>query len=112
MQRQRLPSSPILTPSVGGAIADGTAVTIAKSAGGASTHVDNLVFHRDAFALATRPLSVPTTGGSIISSATDPISGLSMRLEVSRQHKQTTWAFDMLYGAKLVRAELGCRLLG
>jgi hypothetical protein len=78
-----------------------------------ATHVVNLGFHRDAFALAMRPLENAVDGlGNQISVATDPISGVSMRLEVSREHKRTRYSFDVLYGAKLVRAELACRMAG
>ena len=67
----------------------------------------------DAFALATRPLvasSADLAMGSNIMSMTDPQTGLSLRLEVQRQYKQTTWEFDILYGVKCVRPEFACKV--
>jgi len=50
--------------------------------------------------------------GSNIVSMTDPVSGLSMRLEVSRQYKQVVYELDALWGVKLIRPELACRIAG
>ena len=78
-------------------------------------HVVNLVFHRDAFAFANRPLVSSTTDmslGNKILSLTDPQTGITLRLEVSRQYKQVVWEFDLLWGAQLVRPQLAARLAG
>ncbi len=82
---------------------------------GKASHVVNLVFHKDAFAYANRPLvsnTIDMALGSQISSMSDPVTGIVLRLEVSRQHKQSVWEFDHLWGKKLVRAELATRIAG
>lgn len=89
--------------------ADGEAVSLVAS------HVVNVAFHRDAFALAVRPLQASTADlqlGSKIMSMQDPKTGLPLRLEVSRQHKQVVWEFDILWGVRCVRPALAVRILG
>ncbi|MCK5606319.1 hypothetical protein KAR91_30745 [Candidatus Pacearchaeota archaeon] len=79
-----------------------------------ATHVSNLVFHRDAFALALRSLGgeVNLTQSANMFTLADPATGLVMRLELIRQSKQWKWELDALWGAKLVRPELACRIAG
>ena len=79
-----------------------------------AVYPQNLSFHRDAFAFASRPLLDIAANqlGSIISAITDPISGISLRLEVTRQYKRTRFSYDILYGVKLVRPQLACRIWG
>lgn len=91
------------------AIASANAVVTVKD-----SHVVNLVFHRDAFAFANRPLkdSDMGLGASRIMEMTDPQTGISLRLEVTRQNKRTTWELDILWGAKLVDARKAMRLAG
>lgn len=84
-----------------------TAITLKAS------HDVNLLFHPMAFALVTRPFmsADPLSLGHFLS-AVDPVSGLVLRLEVSREYKRTRWAYDILYGVKTTRRELAARLAG
>lgn len=96
-------------PGLVSAVANDEAVTVKGS------HRVNLAFQRGAIAFANRPLANDPENeglGSRILSMQDPQTGLTMRLEVSRQYKQTVWDFDILYGCKLVRPELAARLAG
>ncbi len=88
-------------------VADGTNVTFKTD------FRVGLAMHRDAVALAMRPL---TSGGMELGanghmmSVTDPQTGLSLRLEVRREYKRTVWEFDVLWGVALVRPELAVKL--
>lgn len=96
-------------PSLDAGIADDDELEFIES------HEVNLVFNRDAFAFANRPLAQSSAEnglGNQIMSMTDPETGLSLRLEISRQYKQIVWEFDILWGVKLVRPELAVRLAG
>lgn len=87
--------------------ADDAAVTFVAD------HAANLAFQRGAFALATAPFeSVDPSLGVMTQSFVDPLSGLTLRLEVSRQYKQTRWEWDVLYGVRTIRAELAARIMG
>jgi len=100
-------------PALKDAIATGAAITVV-GVDVNSTYVANLVFHRDALAWASRPLadSAIPSAGHLFASQVDPVSGVALRLEVSRQYKQTTYSYDVLGGANWVRRELGAKILG
>lgn len=99
------PGSITISPALRVTQSGGEALTITAS------HIVNLGFHRDAIAFASRPLR-RNKGTSIISAtATDPVSGLSLRVEVSEEYKRQRFSYDILYGANVVRPEFGLRLL-
>jgi hypothetical protein len=82
--------------------------------GAASTATDvNLAFHRDAFMVAFCSLTSDLPGAEA-SVATDPESGISVRL--SRQHNaetdETVTRLDVLYGWQVVRPSLVVRVQG
>lgn len=78
-----------------------------------ASHVVNLVFHRDAFALAMRPFEgSDPLGVGTFQAAVDPISGLVLRLEVQREFRRTRFSYDVLYGVGIPRPELATRLAG
>lgn len=79
-----------------------------------ASHAVNLAFHRDAFAFASRPLLDTNFPDMQVAmqSAVDPLSGVTLRLEITREHKRWRWSFDTLFGAALVRAQLAARIAG
>jgi hypothetical protein len=99
-------------PGLRSATATGSALVVTDSVSGVTAYVPNLVFHRDCFAFASRPLQDIQGLGNAISSAVDPVTGIALRLEVSRQYRQTTFSYDILYGANVIRPELGAKIRG
>ena len=98
---------PPLKTTLSGAVA----ITIDPGSTGTGITV-NLMFHRDAFAWASRPLADLDDGGNVFAAQADPVSGIALRLEVSREYKQTTFAYDTLGGAGMVRRELCAKMAG
>jgi hypothetical protein len=96
-----------VNPGIQVALSGGQAVTVKAS------HVVNLAFNKYAIGFANRAFDdVYNDNGNIVVTQQDPVSGLVMRLEISRQYKQTRFSFDMLWGVSLIRPELACRLAG
>ena len=93
-----------------------TIASVASLVTAKATHVMNLAFNRNVGAYVTRPLQSTVggevLGGSIVRSLADNMTGIVLRLEVSRQNKQTAWEFDVLYGTKTLRPEYGTRIAG
>lgn len=79
------------------------------------THTANLAFHRNAFALATAPLSeMGNELGANIATITDPVTGLSIRsrLFYNADDSEVRVALDILYGLRALDANLACRGCG
>jgi hypothetical protein len=97
-----------ISPGLKIATTGGEAVAVKGS------HTVNLGFQPEAFALAVAPFEDDSVDKEIthIEYLRDPVTNLILRLEISRQYKQTVWEFDMLYGCELVRPEFAARLAG
>ncbi|MAK71779.1 MAG: hypothetical protein CMF19_07015 [Idiomarinaceae bacterium] len=90
-------------------IADGTSIAVIDTGG--NTNTGNVAFHRDSVVFVSRPFQA---SNAAIASQTisDPISGLSLRLEVTREYKRDRWSIDALYGTKVVRPEGVVKVIG
>jgi hypothetical protein len=96
-------------PALKNAVTSTTAVDFTPS-----HSIAGLAFHSSAFAVAFRPPIETnlTRGRSAEVQIFDPISNIPLRLTVSPEHRQTSWYFDVLYGAAAVRPELAVRIAG
>jgi hypothetical protein len=94
-------------PALATAIATSAAITVQGTA-----YIQNLAANKYAFAWASRPLAGSLVDGHIFQAPTDPISGIALRLELSRQYKLETLSYDYLAGANLIRPTLAVRVLG
>lgn len=109
--------------SVGGATP--SSVTIASpgllvaTAGGEAvskraSFAQNILIQRNCLAFAMAPLidTIEVPGATMQQVVIDEVSGLSLRLEVSRQHRQIQWSFDALWGGLVVRPQLASWVAG
>lgn len=97
----------VISPGLAVATAGSEAIFIA------GTHRMNIAFQRDALALASRPFTgADPLGIGFFQSAVDPVSGLAMRLEVTRQHKRTRFSYDILCGVEAPRPQFGVVIAG
>lgn len=85
--------------------ADNKAVTITAN------HTANLAFHKNAFALVTRPLEAPSGAANTQIVSYD---GLTLRVvqDYDIKYKKDIISIDLLCGVKTLTPELACRLLG
>lgn len=78
-----------------------------------ANHTANLAFHRNAFALVTRPLALPK-GLADGQKALVNYDGFGLRViyDYNSQFKKDVVSIDMLCGVKTLNSQLACRLLG
>ena len=96
------------TPALKTTVAVGATLIVVSA-----VYTVNLAFHRDAFAWASRPLQSGNSAvGNVYAAPTDPVSGVALRLELSRQYKQDTYSYDVLGGGNLIRAALAAKVAG
>ena len=78
------------------------------------TFVKNLLIQRNCLTFAMAPLleTIEVPGAALTALAIDEDSGLALRLEVSKQHRQIQWAYDALFGAEVIRATHAVWLAG
>lgn len=100
-----------ITPPLVAAVSDNDVVTIELD-----DHTANMVYHRNAFALAMAPLpdSIPNDLGARVTTVDDPITNLSLRsrLYYVGDASEVHVALDVLYGVKTLDPNLGTRLRG
>jgi hypothetical protein len=85
-------------------------VTTQTTVGFYQSHKANLLLQRDAIGFASRPLADVAPEGNFVQMI-DPVSGVSMRLEMFRQYKRTIFDIDVLYGATLLDEARGARIM-
>ena len=102
-------------PGLRKAVANDVVITFDNlSATQEASHYQNLMFHQNAFALVFAPL--PSTGdgkGAVISTARDPITGMSVRARMwyDGDLAKNMVALDVLYGVQTLDSMMAVRAL-
>jgi len=107
-----------------GSTASGNAITVSflpankvsGADGDAVTFVDDytaagLAFQEDAYIFGSAPVQIDFSGGNIVESFTDPVSGVTFTYEVERVNKNTEHSLSILYGGEALKREGIVRLL-
>jgi len=94
-------------PAVHAALADIPVKTVAF----VDDHVANLMFHKNAFALVSRPLEKPLGG---VESYSMTVDGVSVRVTMgyNQDKKKNVISMDCLFGVATLQPELAVRVLG
>lgn len=96
-----------VSPAIQATVADNTAVTFTQT-----SKVENLAFHRDAFALAMAPMPIlPWMGSALVARQTDEDTGISIRFALGWDitDNKTKCRLDCLFGVKSLNPFLACR---
>ena len=95
-------------PAAAQAYADNAVVTVTQQT--ATAHSQQLLFHRDAFAIVTAQLPTNLPGIDVFA-AFDPVTGLALRARRFADGDTSTvyQAIDALWGVKTLNANLGVR---
>jgi hypothetical protein len=96
----------VINPALSVAATDGLAVTFIGD------HVKNVAFTERGLTFAQRKLSSDTATNAVIRELTDPVSKLSVRMELDRGHYADITKMDIMYDAKWVNKESGVVVLG
>jgi len=70
-----------------------------------------LAFQEDAYIFGSAPVQIDFTGGNMVESFTDPVSGITFTYEVERVNKNTEHSLSILYGGEALKREGIVRLL-
>lgn len=97
-------------PAVETIITDGTAVVFPDKT--AKAHVANMAFHRNAFALVSRPLMPPMGGADSYSTSIGNGVNVRVTMDYDMNTKKNIISFDVLYGVETLYPELAANLLG
>lgn len=95
--------------TVSAAPADNAAITVVGTGG--TGYRQNMVFHKNAFALAMVPMIMPT---GAVGGARQSYKGLSVRVQpyYDGANDDNKWRLDVLYGVKAIDPRLATRLSG
>lgn len=95
----------IAAPGLKVAVADNNAITVSGS------HTANFAFQRESIVFASRRFA-PSAAAIAMDQVTDPVTGLTLRVEVTRQNRQDRWAVDALWGTKVVQSQGVIKVMG
>lgn len=95
-------------PALPKAYSDFTSAAVTFTA----SHVASMAFHRNAFALVSRPLLQPMGGADSYSTSINAGINIRVTMDYNMTTKTNIISFDALYGVKTLYPELAARLLG